>query len=102
MSYLVVVIRLPPNISAPINYLITNNYTYNHLDQLLTAGAKQYQYDGRGNLTQVTNGSNITYYTYNAADKLTGVTLPNNTNVVYSFFNIEYFLPPNEYFVAYS
>jgi RHS repeat-associated protein len=63
----------------------TTSYTYNSLDQMLTAGAIQYQYDGRGNLQRITNGSNVTQYTFNAADKLTNVALPNSTNIAYTY-----------------
>jgi RHS repeat-associated protein len=54
----------------------TTNYQYNALDQLTSAGSVTYQYNGRGDLTQITNGSSITNYTYDAADRLTSVTAP--------------------------
>ena len=63
----------------------TTNYTYNELDQLLTAGPVQYQYDGRGNLTQATDGLNDMHYAYDAANRLTGVALPDGTSVVYTY-----------------
>ena len=40
----------------------TITYTYNSLDQIGSAGSAQYQYDGRGNLTQITNGASVTSY----------------------------------------
>jgi RHS repeat-associated protein len=64
---------------------VTTNYAYNNLDQMLTAGTVQYQYDDRGNLVRVTNGSNITQYTYDAANRLTGAALPGGTNVSYVY-----------------
>ena len=64
---------------------MTTNYTYNTLDQMLTAGAITYQYNGRGDLTKITNGSNITNYTYNAADQLTNVSAAGvNATYVYN------------------
>ncbi len=65
-------------LSQNVNGVLTN-YTYNNLDQLLTAGSAQYQYDSRGNLTSVTNGSNITNYAWSAADRLATVTGPSST-----------------------
>ncbi|HEU0296345.1 MAG TPA: RHS repeat-associated core domain-containing protein [Anaerolineales bacterium] len=58
---------------------VTTDYTYNSLDQLISAGSITYGYDDRGNLSQITNGSNITNYTYDAADRLTNVTAPGVT-----------------------
>ncbi|PKO04434.1 MAG: hypothetical protein CVU41_16860 [Chloroflexi bacterium HGW-Chloroflexi-3] len=63
----------------------TTQYTYNDLDQLLSAGAAQYQYDGRGNLARVTDGADVTQYAYDAADRLRGVTLPDGTAVAYTY-----------------
>lgn len=63
----------------------TTNYTCNALDQLLTAGTAQYQYDGRGNLTHITDGANATNYNYDAMDRLTGVTLPDATSIAYAY-----------------
>ena len=79
-TYDVVGNRLMQNVNGSIT-----NYTYNNLDQVLTAGSTHYQYDGRGNLTLVTNGSNVTTYGYNAANRLTNVTLPNSTNIAYTY-----------------
>ncbi len=64
---------------------VATQYTYNDLDQLLTAGVAQYQYDGRGNLARVTDGADVTQYSYDAADRLSGVTLPDGTAVAYTY-----------------
>ncbi|MHB8857268.1 MAG: DUF7948 domain-containing protein [Bellilinea sp.] len=64
---------------------VATQYTYNELDQLLTAGVAQYRYDGRGNLAQVTNGTDVTQYAYDAADRLSSVTLPDGTAVAYTY-----------------
>jgi len=72
--------RLTQNVNGAIT-----SYTYNELDQLLTAGSIQYQYDGRGNLARETNGSQVTQYTYDAADRLASVSLPNGTNITNTY-----------------
>lgn len=54
----------------------TTNYTYNELDQLVSAGTAHYQYDARGNLAGITDAANVTSYTYDAKDQLRGATLP--------------------------
>ena len=64
---------------------VTTDYTYNDLDQLISAGPITYGYDGRGNLNQITNGSDITNYTYDAADRLANITLPDATAISYSY-----------------
>jgi len=50
--------------------------TYNELDQLISDGTKQYTYDHRGNLTQVTGG---TKYKWDGADRLISVTVAGGT-----------------------
>jgi RHS repeat-associated protein len=59
----------------------TTSYGYNQLDQLTvltqTGGIiTNFAYDVRGNLTTATQGGNSTTYTWDKADRLTGVTLP--------------------------
>jgi RHS repeat-associated protein len=49
---------------------ITTTYTYNTLNQLITAGDAQYNYDGRGNLTHLIDVTNAITYTYDAQDRL--------------------------------
>ena len=46
--------------------------THNELDQLISDGTKQYTYDGRGNLTQITGG---TKYKWDGADRLISATV---------------------------
>ncbi len=56
------------------------------LDQLTsTSAGTHYTYDGRGNLTQIANGSSITTYSHDAADRLTSVTLPGGTTASYAY-----------------
>lgn len=71
-------------LSKVVNGLITN-YTYNALDQLMSAGTVQYGYDERGNLIQITNGSNITHYRFDAADRLVEATLPDGTSTSFTY-----------------
>ncbi len=63
----------------------TTSYAYNELDQLLTAGGTSFAYDPRGNLTQATDGADVTAYSWDARDRLGGVGLPDGTTVVYSY-----------------
>jgi len=63
----------------------TTLFTYNVLDQLLSAGSAQYTYDGRGNVSRLQNGPDITTYTWDAQDRLTGAMLPDGTTAVYSY-----------------
>ncbi|RPJ26712.1 MAG: hypothetical protein EHM33_10590 [Chloroflexi bacterium] len=64
---------------------VMTDYTYNNLDQLISAGSITYDYDDRGNLHQVIEGSQTTTYTYNAADRLANVTLPDSTILTYGY-----------------
>jgi YD repeat-containing protein len=51
---------------------------------LTNASAVTYNYDGRGNINKIINGSNITNYTCNSADQLTNVTATGvNASYVY-------------------
>jgi len=63
----------------------TTSYTYNALDQLVSAGATGYSYDRRGNLVGVAAGGASTRYSYDAADRLAGATLPNGTTTSYGY-----------------
>lgn len=58
---------------------VTTDYSYNELDQLVSAGSITYDYDGRGNLEQVTNGSQVTTYSYDSTNRLTNVSIPGMT-----------------------
>ena len=60
------------------------NYTYNNLDQLLTTGSTQYQYDPRGNLTSAVSAAGTIQYGFDAQDRLTSVTLPGWFRVPFS------------------
>ncbi len=63
----------------------TTSFSYNSLDQLLTAGTAQYEYDGRGNLVSLTNGTNVTQYDYDAMDRLSAATLPGGATITNSY-----------------
>ena len=63
----------------------TTTYQFNALDQLISAGAATYGYNGRGDLTTITDGANVTTYAYDAADRLTNVTATGvNATYVYN------------------
>ena len=64
---------------------VTIDYTYNSLDQLISAGSVTYDYDDRGNLHQVIDGSQTTTYSYDAADRLASLTLPDATAITYGY-----------------
>jgi len=44
-----------------------------------------FAYDGRGNLTQTTAGGDVTAYSLDALDRLTGATLPDGTALAYAY-----------------
>ena len=64
---------------------LTTTSTYNTLDQLVSSGTTSYQYDGRGNLTQVTDGSQQTQYQYDARNRMTSVQLPGGVGLAYGY-----------------
>ena len=53
----------------------TTNYTYNTLDQLVSTGSATYNYNRRGDLTSVTNGTNVATYTWDARDRMIGASV---------------------------
>src|SRR5258708_22829517 len=63
----------------------TTNYTYNALDQVVTAGAAQYHYDGRGNVKTITDGENGTNYRFDSKDQMRCATLPNDPHRPYGY-----------------
>ncbi len=71
-------------LTQTVNGTLTS-YTYNELDQMLTAGAVAHIYDARGNLTQVTDGVDVTSYAWDAADRLSNVTLPGGIGISYGY-----------------
>jgi RHS repeat-associated protein len=64
---------------------VTTNYTYNELDQLLTAGSTTFAYDARGNLTQASTAADVTIHGWDALDRLSEITLPNGTALAYTY-----------------
>jgi RHS repeat-associated protein/uncharacterized repeat protein (TIGR01451 family) len=55
----------------------TTTYTYNTLDQISTAGAAQYTYDARGNLTKINDPvAGVTTYGYDAANRMISAAVP--------------------------
>ncbi|MCS6862142.1 MAG: RHS repeat protein [Abditibacteriales bacterium] len=57
----------------------TTNYTYNDLNQMLTAGDVSFTYDANGNTLSRTVGGQTTSYTWDYENKLTQMTYPNGT-----------------------
>lgn len=76
---------------------VTTHYKYNTLDQLqgtcdaewngtaCTTYDTAYSYDVRGNLSQTTQGSQVTQFTFDGADRLAQVTLPNGTVAKFAY-----------------
>ena len=64
---------------------VTTDYTYNELDQLLTAGGASLAYDARGNLTRTTEGADVTTYSWDALYRLSDVTLSDGTALAYGY-----------------
>lgn len=60
-------------------------YQYNQLDQLTSAGSKQYSYDGRGNLTRVADGASTTTYGYDATNRLSSAALPDGSSATFGY-----------------
>ena len=61
----------------------TVNGTYDAQDRLLTYGNKSFTYTANGELATKSQGSNLTTYQYDVLGNLTGVALPNGTQVTY-------------------
>lgn len=61
----------------------TVNGTYDAQDRLLTYGNASYTYTANGELAGKTVGSQTTAYQYDVLGNLTGVTLPNGTQISY-------------------
>ncbi|MGD8813064.1 MAG: Ig-like domain-containing protein, partial [Anaerolineales bacterium] len=64
---------------------VTTNYSYNALDQMLSAGTASFSYDGRGNLIQIVDGAETTIYTFDALDRMIGVSLPDGSSAAYAY-----------------
>ncbi len=60
-------------------------YAYNELDQLLSSGSSSLAYDPRGNLTQTSTSGDVTAYSWDALDRLSGATLPDGTALGYTY-----------------
>jgi len=63
----------------------TTTYTYNVSDQLTSDGVSAYTYDANGNTLTRGAGSTSVRYTYDARNKLTKVTQPDNSTVNYVY-----------------
>jgi RHS repeat-associated protein len=53
---------------------VTTQYTYDHANQMLTAGATRYTYDANGNRTSMSGPSRAINYGYDFENRLTGAT----------------------------
>lgn len=53
---------------------VTENYSYDSADKLLSAGSKTYDYDDAGRTTEVTSGGVTTYLAYDYEGRVTSIT----------------------------
>lgn len=63
----------------------TVNYTYNGSDQLTSDGAHTFAYDANGNTISKTISASTTRYAYDARERLTQVTQPDNATLTYVY-----------------
>ncbi|MCS6860677.1 MAG: hypothetical protein NZT92_10205, partial [Abditibacteriales bacterium] len=72
---------LAQNRTSMTNHLTssTTSYTYNSMNQMLTAGNVSFTYDANGNTVSRTVGGQTTTYTWDYENKLTQITYPNGT-----------------------
>jgi len=62
-----------------------SNYTYDQNGRLIKAEGFTYAYDNNGNLISKTNSKGETKYTYDFENQLTGISLPDGSNVAYEY-----------------
>lgn len=63
----------------------TISYTYDAGDRLLSAGTTAYTYDNNGNRIGMNEANGTTSYGYDAAGRLTGVSLPGSTSLTFAY-----------------
>jgi RHS repeat-associated protein len=63
----------------------TVNYTYNGNDQMTSDGAHTFAYDANGNTISKTISTSTTRYAYDARERLTQVTQPDNSTLTYGY-----------------
>lgn len=63
----------------------TSGFSHNQNNELLTTGTATYTYDNNGNIISITEAGQTTTYGYNAANRLTTVTLPNGIQINYTY-----------------
>ncbi len=64
---------------------ILTQYSYDAANQLVTAGDRNFTYDGAGNVIAITSMEEQSYYKYDGANRLTGVTYDDETYAAYSY-----------------
>lgn len=77
--------RLNKTYTAFNQSAVSNDYTYNTADQLVTENGITYTYDLNGNLASKTDSTGTTTYTYNYEDRLVQVRTPNSELVTYKY-----------------
>lgn len=62
-----------------------SGYSHNANNELLSADTATYAYDANGNMITKTENGNTTTYGYNARNRLSGVTLPDGTQISFGY-----------------
>ncbi|MCX5658034.1 MAG: hypothetical protein NTZ48_07465, partial [Candidatus Omnitrophica bacterium] len=73
------------NRTQMVNNSITTNYSYDAMNKMLSAGDATFTYDDNGNMLTKTVGSSTTTFEWDNEDRLTKVTLPDETEVAYEY-----------------
>jgi len=73
------------NLIRRIDPLGTVDYVYDAADQLQSRGSESFDYDQNGNLITWQNARGTYRYTYNYENLLTGLTLPDDTALVFTY-----------------
>jgi YD repeat-containing protein len=63
----------------------TTNYTYNEVNEMLTAGNASYTYDANGNVTSKTENNQTTSYEWTFDNRLKKITFPDSSTITFEY-----------------